>query len=326
MPQLDLKQALSEVKAGKARPLYWIYGSECQEAKHLIESLREGIQRLFPAWARDFCEESFEGSSLGTQQLMESLESISPLGGPRFVVVHDAHEVAWASVQAQWTPFFEGKAPVPLQELGSICVLIARELDQRTKWAQHLSKHATVIECAEPRPLERGAAIQSQAQRLGLEVPPELLDFLRMSEPWNSEWIERELEIWELSGRDLGRYFESKGIAGFQKGGVPSLIESFFRRDLKSSLRALMPAIQDVSENFMLLGLMAWWVRQLSKGSGGIGGTGFRQRQLQEWLGHWKDEELHALNQELLKMDLRFKSSGDPPLGSWQTLLFRFCR
>ena len=104
-----------------------------------------------------------------TRVWIESAQSLAMGGGPRFVVVREAHALKdLDALEPLLGP------PVAREELYSICVFVSKDLDKRKKFSKRLLEKAACVPCEEvpeqekpapPAPPRQQPKKQSRSQR-----------------------------------------------------------------------------------------------------------------------------------------------------------------
>lgn len=333
MPKLEPKMIQREVEQGLLWPIYWIYGPEKMKARELFKRIRsatlgseEGGSGLF-----GLSEEHLEGPEAGSRAILEAAQCPAFGGGPRLIVVRDAHQIKEPEVlEALKGP--RGKR----EELVSVCVFLSKDLDSRKKFSKWLIENAAVVPCEAVPEEERAGWIQYLAKRRELSLTPAQIAMLEILDPWNLEILDLELEKIELEGAGAGSgaMTDSSSPEVFFKR-PDEFIQAFFERDLRASLQCVSSFADQPEEALPLLGLLAWNLRQLALYMGGEKGgaaggygkqRGYLDAKLGRWSRKWKLDELIKAQEEVSALDFSFKQTPLLPLGLWTALVIRFCR
>ena len=324
MPKLEPKHIQQELEKGLIWPFYWIYGPETLKAKELIKRIKKAVfgQETLEESVASFAMESFDGGECDVHSVLDVAQSLSLLGGVRFILIRDAHLLKNPeALTALFGP------PQKKSELLSVCVAVAKDFDARKKFSKALLESAPVIACDEIPEAQRESWITYLAKRRGLELHSSQLMHLSALDPWSLEIIDQELEKFSLAGAHSDVFLQELA----QLGGMDSFIDAFFRRDKKTALEHLGFFADQPDQTLPLLGLLTWNVRQL------VGFIADRQHQdysfkansylmekLKRWSPSWTISDLSLLQRELCQLDFSTKQTPLMPLGLWSQLVIRF--
>lgn len=330
MPKLEIKAAQKELEAGKAWPLYWIYGPERMKSRELVRRIRTAVlgEEQAKAGFSGFLEEVIEGTEASAESIVDSARTLSLGGGTRLVLVRDAHAVKDPE------PMSELLGPLALlSDLPAVVVCLSKDLDGRKKFSKLLTEKAAVVECSDVDEQDREAWIGFLAKRRGMEVPESLGAYLRSLDPWTLDIADQELEKAQLAGTAPGAETAVADFAGVGTGqGSDAFFEAFFGRHLQRCLEIAPHFADRPEESLPLLGLFAWNVRQLSlvvadkeKGTRSAKLPPFLSDRFKRWSRNWHGQELLSLQGRLQQIDFSLKQTPRLPLGLWGELVVEFC-
>jgi len=258
-------------------------------------------------------EENFDGAEAQAEEIVASALSPSLGGGVRFIVVRDAHMIKNAeALQELFGP------PADVQELMSVCVFMAKDLDARKKISKLLIESAAVIPCEDVAENEREAWIGYLSKRKGLPLSPEAMAEMSTLDPWSLDIVEQELEKLSLNS-DGDSLLMGSGLAS-----VDQFMEAFFMRDKKNALASSESFADRPEEGLPLLGLLTWNVRQLATQNRKL--NPYLLEKLSRWSRGWKIAELADLQRELQEIDFSMKQTPRLPRGLWDSLVIKFSR
>jgi DNA polymerase III delta subunit len=219
-----------------------------------------------------------------------------------------------------------------LDETSSCVVFLSKDLDGRKKSSKILTESAAVIACDEVTEEEREPWIHYLAKRADLiwakdaELAPvwrQLVDRLRLLEPWSLEMIDSEIA--KLSLCEPGSAVNPQDLlSGQTSQDTQAFIEAFLKKDRTRALSALASFADRPEEVFPLLGLLAWNVRHLAvllkdreSRTRSIKLSPFLAERLEKTADRWKLKEALLIQERLLDMDFSFKQTQRMPLGVW---------
>jgi DNA polymerase-3 subunit delta len=324
MPKLEPKAIQKELEQGQLWPVYWLYGTEGMKARELLKRIRDaalgdgGASGETPSLLGALSEERIDGAVTDPSSILESAQSLSLGGGLRFIVVKDAHALKGAEALS---PLLGQKGT--REELPSVCVFVAKDLDARKKFSKLLLEGAAVVPCEEIAESEREAWISYLAKRRGVEVPVEIRATLAALDPWSLDIIDQELE--KLS---LGGAVQELAEGGAHAHAGERFLSAFFSRRKDEALLATAVFADRLDEALPLLGLLAWNARQLAlvTANSSVKLNPYVLERLKGWGRVWTVADVSRLNHELGELDFALKQTGALALGAWSGLVTRFCR
>lgn len=322
MPKLEPKQVQKELESGKVWPVYWIYGGERMKARELLKRIRKVV---LPEGAT-FGEENLDGAEVSGRHVVDAAQTMALGGGLRFVVVRDAHAMKEADAITELLEVDGVKGARKLEELGSVCVFLSKELDGRKKLSKTLIDRGAVVPCEEIPEGERDGWIGYLAKRRGMTLEGDRILRLRGLDPWNLDIVDQELEKLSLSGGDD---VVLDGANPDQGGEI--FLTAFFARDAGAATRALAGFADHPDESLPLLGLLGWNARFLAVSLSGARGpvqrtNPYLAERLTRWSKLWTLDEAIALQESLASLDFQLKQTARLSLGAWTELTLRFCR
>jgi DNA polymerase-3 subunit delta len=328
MPRLEPKDVQKELDQGWIWPVYWLHGGERMKARELVKRIR--VAALGESGGSlSFNEETLDGNEASSSEVLDAAQSLSLGGGVRFILVREAHALKEADVLA---PLLGARCKK--SELPHVVIFLSKDLDGRKKFSKLLMEKAACVPCEEIADEDREPWIGYLSKRKGITLTPGQTVTLRSLDPWNLDIIEQELEklsIFLLRGDadSAGALLQGAGSSA----STEAFIESFFRRDLASSLTQLEAFVDSPDQALPLLGLLAWNVRHLAivasdreQGSRNAKLSPFLAERFSRWTRGWSLEEVVRLQQGLAEVDFQIKQTQRLPVGIWTRLVTDFCR
>lgn len=321
MPKIEAKIIQRELEQGLLWPVYWLYGQEIMKSRELLKRIRRaalGESNPFPS------DETFNAGDSDADAIMEAARSIPMGGGIKFVLIKDAHLLKTPEALA------ELMGPrAQRNELNWVCVFISKDLDARKKFSKTLVEKAAVVPCEEVPEAEREAWIKYLAKSRALELTPASVLRLLSLETWTLDLVDLELEKLSLNPQVESQEIDPCIKEQIESGmsGVEAWIESFFMKNRMKALLRLKLFADYPDEALPLLGLLAWNVRHLAllHKDRNFKLNPYVQERFRRWLKNWSLEEILALQKELETLDFQLKQTPLLPLGSWHSLVMRFC-
>ena len=322
MPKFEPKMIQKELEQNKIWPVYWIYGGEQMKIRELVKRIKKTAVGDAPSASLfGSASEILEGSEVSTNEVLDSLQSLSLGGGLRFLILRDAHQLK----NPEELETLMGKASLP-SELSSVLVCLSKDLDARKKFSKVLIEKAAVVSCEEVAEEEKEAWIGYLSKRRGLELKTEWVMRLRALDPWSLDIIDQELEKFSISNT------EDVFLTGTASLGGETFLNSFFSKNLKAVLQDIESFAQAPEESLPLLGLLGWNVRQMAclvaekkSRTRSLKLSPFIADRLQKWAQKWELAEILKLQEELEDLDFNLKQTPLLPLGLWSDLVMRFC-
>ena len=338
MPKLEAKQVQKELDEGWLWPVYWIYGPEGMKARELLKRIRVAVLGAEAAEAPaatggglfGLSEEKLDAGEVDGAGVVDIAQSLAFGGGTRLVIVRDAHALKGSEALEA---LFGKRAKK--EELASVCVLLAKDLDGRKKFSKTLVEHAAVIACEEVPEADREAWVNYLAKRRGLALSPAQIAGLVTLDPWTLDIADQELEKLSLIGSDAEGDDAGTALGASVSGASASdrFLDAFFRRSAADALPFAARLADHPDEALPLLGLLAWNTRQLSivvadreKATRHAKLNPYVAGRLQGWARGWTLADCLSLQEELARLDFSFKQTPLPPLGLWAELIGRFAR
>lgn len=320
MAKLEPKLIQKELDQGKVRPAYYLFGPERMKARELLKRIQKTV--LGDDVPNDFNFERWEGSEVGAETVLDSIQSFSLMGGTKLVLVRNADELDRLELLAD---HLKGAAP---EVDGSVLVLMARSFDGRKKVFKAIEAGAVVVECASVADEDREPWIDYLAKRREVRLSAEERLALAGLDPWSLELVDQEIAKLELVGDDAGLRAESL-LSGVDVHAKDEFIEGILSRNRSLALKHVHLFHQDMDVQLPILGLIAWnfrqlkcfWMEKHTRARSGERRNPYLQAKLDRWVKVWNQEHLHEFEQELFDLDFALKNTRATGEGLWAQLI-----
>jgi DNA polymerase III subunit delta len=251
MPTLTREELRRELKEGKVRPLYLLFGPE--------DYLRDAAARVVTDTAlkgaalREFNESSFGLASADVQHAIAAAEQLPMMGGRRVVRITDFGKLREADEEAL-VRYVTRPADT------SVVVFVADDLDKRRKLSKTLLEVCTSVEFAELKDAELAAWARDRLKHLGAYADERTLRQVVALVGASVRQLATELEklaTAALPGGQItmemveGLVGRSRELSNFE------LSDHLVARDRRRALETLRKLLDDGAEPVMLIGLLA---------------------------------------------------------------------
>lgn len=332
MPKLTPQVIEQEIAAKKLRSIYWIYGPERMKSRQLIRHLEQLI--FSDQEKNDFNFEKFQPSradmAVSIETVWDSFRSISLMGGAKLVLVTQADELKnLEEIEELLKEIEDEPEQGSTSEIQSVLIFVSNALDARRKWVKALEKSAALVACDEVLEQDRDRWIDHLARQRKLSLTESEKILLRSLDPWSLDLVDMELsKLQVLTEGDSTELREEVLLQGVNPQIRDQFIEALFTKN-SAQYWALVPHFsREIETQLMLLGLIAWNVRQLKqlfleehfRSSSFQKRNPYLQKNLNHWKKHWNLEQLQELEYRLFEFDDQSKTTRHAPLGLWTVL------
>ncbi|OFY98210.1 MAG: hypothetical protein A2Z97_10465, partial [Bdellovibrionales bacterium GWB1_52_6] len=272
-----------------------------------------------------FAEETLDASEIPAEIIMDAALSPSLGGGTRLIIIKDAHALRNPDVLAELCT-----VRTTLDQLAYVCVFLSKDLDGRKKFSKILLDKAAVVPCEEILEADREPWIAYLAKSRNVSIDPATSIRLAALDPWSLDIVDLELEKQFLAGASTENLIQPGRVGG----GAEEFVDALFSRELKIALACIENFADQQDESLPLVGLLAWNVRHLLLlltenelgGRGALRLNPHAAEKLKRWCRKWTLPEALELQEALTTLDYELKQTPLMPLGSWDSLVMRFCR
>jgi DNA polymerase-3 subunit delta len=256
-------EALAHAKAGRLLPVYVVTGEEQLLRDEVIAALRSAA---LAGGVAEFNEDKFTAGEADVEQVVSAARTVPMMAPRRFVLVRGAER--WEGAESASSPFDRLLAYAQSPVESTCMVVTAAKLDGRRKFALIARKAGYVVACD---PLDARALpswIAERCGRAGHAVDREAAELIaalvgpQLSQM--SDAIER-LSLYVGPGAPIDERAVGECVARIRSADTWALVDAVRSRDLGLALRTLADAYDPRDRGIMLLGALAWSIRQLAR-------------------------------------------------------------
>jgi DNA polymerase-3 subunit delta len=331
-------EAVAQATSGKLLPVYVVTGEEQLLRDEVVAALRAAT---LSGGVAAFNEDKFTAGEANVEAVVSAARTVPMMAPRRFVLIRGAER--WEGAETDSSPFDRlldyAKTPVE-----STCmVIVASKLDGRRKFALAARKGGYVVAC---EPLDSRALpswIVDRCARKGHAVDREVAELVAaLVGPQLSpidDAIER-LSLYVGPGAPIDETAVGECVARIRAADTWALVDAVRSRDLGQALRTLADAYDPRDRGIMLLGALAWSIRQLARFQASLQ-AGASEEQAAQAAGVYQGSRLQALKATvrsvkpaeverwivvLADTDLALKRSRRSPDTILAEMLTRLCR
>ncbi len=175
-----MKTILTDIKTGKLKPLYLLYGEEGKLREDTVKKLENA------ALDSDGIKDSFEGS-FDADEVVNSANTLSLFGGKRLITIKDSGCFGGSGYE-KLIDYFNDPNPD--------CVMIFNEkkVDKRSKVYKAFKKAGHEFECKKPSVKDIRAYFAKEAKSKGVELDYDALEALTANSEADLAACENEFE------------------------------------------------------------------------------------------------------------------------------------
>lgn len=333
--------AIQAAKAGELLPVYAVVGEERWYRERVVRAIRDAA---LAGGLADFNEDKLTAGEATVDRVLAAVRTVPMMANRRFVLVRQVER--WEEKESSGDGGFPtdplaeyAKSPIP-----STClVLVADKLDGRRKLGTHVKKSGIAVECApiERRKLPGWIVDVAKAKGHALEVDTaELLAELVGQDLSSLEDAVERLSLFVGKGAPIGEDAVGECIHRVRADDSWALVDAVGQRNLARSLSVLADAYDPRDRGLVLLGALAWSVRQLAKFQAALEGGAredeaarragvfqpFRVRELAAKAKAIRPREVERWITVLGETDIALKSSRRPPEAILEEMLMSLCK
>jgi DNA polymerase-3 subunit delta len=331
------EEAIDEAKRGALRPVYLLTGEEHFLRAEVLSAIRAAA---IGAGVAAFNEDRFTAGEVDVMKVIAAARTVPMMSPRRFVLV--ANVDRWEGAEGDTAPLdkLADYAAAPIAE--TCLVMTASKLDGRRKLATTARKQGFVVECTELPRRELPHWIKGRAKALGNAIDHEVADLLaELAGPELgsvNDALER-LSLYVGGGGAITEQAVSECVARVRAADTWAVVDAVRARDLSKGLRALSEAYDPRDRGLVLLGALAWSIRQLARYQAEtIAGAspdqaaqragvapGFRARELGKLANSVSAKDVERWMLVLAETDVALKGSKRPPEAVLEEMLTRLC-
>jgi len=164
----DLANLYLELKQGRFRPLYLLYGDEEFLISQALEAVQKATLKGIPA---DFNFNLYYGKDTDTQRILESANTLPMMAARRLVILKDAHEVKEAGLE-RLVKYAEKPSP------STVLIMAGGAMGTKKKLLAAVKKNGLVLELRPLYDRQLRPWIKGEVLRLGKTIGEDGIDIL----------------------------------------------------------------------------------------------------------------------------------------------------
>ncbi len=329
-------EAIQQAREGRLLPFYVVAGEERLVSDEVVEALRRAA---LAGGMSAFNEDKFTAGEADVEDVITAALTVPMMARRRFVLLRGAER--WDAAES--ASAFDRLAQYAAQPVDSTClVVVASKIDGRRKLALTARKLGFWIAC---EPLDARALVGwiiARARAKGHAIEREVAELVAaLAGPELSsvaDAIER-LSLYVGPGSVMDESAIGECVARVRVADTWALVDAVGARDLGRAMRTLADAYDPRDRGLMLLGALAWSVRQLARYQAEVtsgaapelaarraGVLPHRARQLGAKARAVQAKEIERWLLVLAETDVALKSSRRPPESILEDMLTRLCK
>lgn len=269
---MDYAAAIEEIKAGRIRPLYLIYGEEGYLARQIEQKITDAL--LSPD------EQSMNLIVLDRDPLPPELRNLvetTPFMGNKNVIIirgtglfhsrkggSDETEQS-NSTDRQWTEIFSN-----IPEYSCLVLSTREKADKRRAIFKAVEKNGAVIPVAPLKVNEIRPWVNEQLAQLDKQMTPEAMEYfmsiIGIMAPISLGFLANEMEkmaLYTQERRDIGLQDIQEVLSSIPEISIFAMIENLSRKQVSRALELLQEQLSAGEPSLKILSLLARQVRML---------------------------------------------------------------
>lgn len=260
----EWRQAMQDVKQGKPRGVYVLYGDE---PWLMDEFVRQAVERLVPKGVRDLNVDRVDLAEVPLDELLDQAETLPFMAEYRILVGKNALFLTGTNRGGKVEHDVERLEAYVGKPAGHAVVflLVPGKLDERRKIVKQLKKQAAVIPC---QTLDKEALsrwLVRQAQGRGLALTAELIDLLMERAGQQMTRLEQEIEKLALYAgkRKPTREEVERLVPRTLEEDIFTMVNGLLEGHPERAFRTYYGLLDKKEEPLKMLGLLAYQFRLL---------------------------------------------------------------
>ena len=256
LPILTFEDFESEAGQGRFRPVYLVFGPEAYLMRRAISLFKESA---VPPETRAFNVAEFSGQGEDAEEILKEANTYPMMSQRRLVLVTEVAKLPEADLA-----LLAEYARTPLEK--TILVLVADELDRRSKFYRSMAESACLIECAKMKgvALERWteALLARRGLRISAAARKKLVDLAGSDMISLANEIEK-LILYAGQEKTIPEAAIDELVQASRLHGIFELTAALGKRDSKAALRVLGNLLEAGEASLGILAMMARHFRQV---------------------------------------------------------------
>ena len=338
------QEAVAELEAGNARPVYVVLGEERVFSDRVVSAARRSV---VDAATAGFNIDTFEAGEGPIARAIESAKTMPMMSRKRLVIVRGLERLEKAgdddagskSQKGRVSPSDQLADYVAAPSPSSCVVLVGSKIDGRRRLANVARKMGVIVACDPLRPQQLGTFLRDEAKRrghaIGSDVADAIVDLVGADLSAVVDAMER-LSLFVGVGGAITEEAVEACVARVRVGSVWGLADAVAGKDRATALKLLGENFDPRDRGLPLLGLLASSIRKTLRlrallGAGAspddaarqAGIPPFRAREAAAQARRFADGELERAVAIFAEADLALKGSRRPPLLVLEDALLR---
>jgi len=315
---VDIHGLIGDAEGGKFGPVQLLVGAERLFIDRAVAALRRASVGEGDPWN----EEVFQGKSVSGARIVDAARTLPMLGGNRFVLVRNLHELADKEHERLLEYFAK-----PVE---SCClVLTADKLDGRSKLLKLAKQRGYLYEAQPLKPGAMRGFISAEARRRKLKIDEAamaaLVDAIGTDLAALDDALER-LSLYAGQGQPIRLEAVEAWVSRVRVESIWALVDAVSAQDRRSALKAAASLLDDREPPLRILSLLARQLRMLGRArqalddgmapdaaAAAAGAPPFKARELARAAGRMNLAKLSQAFRVLCEADLTQKGGKCPP-------------
>ncbi len=332
---------IQSAKQGELLPVYAVVGEERWYRERVVRALREAA---LAGGIPDFNEDKLTAGEASVDKVLAAVRMVPMMAKRRFVLVRQVER--WEEKETSGDAGFptDPLAEYVKNPISSTClVLVADKLDGRRKLGTHVKKAGLAVDCSAIERRKLPSWIVDTAKHKGHVIEAETAELLAELVGHDLSSLEDAVERLSLfvgKGAPIGEDAIGECIHRVRLDDSWALVDAVGQRNLARSLSVLADAYDPRDRGLVLLGALAWSVRQLAKFQAALEGGAredeaakragvfqpFRVRDLAAKARAIRPREVERWLGVLGETDIALKSSRRAPEAILEEMLMSLCK
>jgi DNA polymerase-3 subunit delta len=333
MPNLKPEELTRELKSGKLRPVYLLWGPETLLLDRALAEIE--AQALSGAMTAFNCDR-FRARDASAAEVAAAAQTLPMMAERRLVVLKELE--AWrAEEQEKLLPCLEQPSPQ------TCLVLVAEEVDGRRKLAKAAAAAGAVVEFKHPYPAQLPALIQAMAAEQKKSIEADAAELLIELKGNNLQMLAQEMEKLALyvgQGPTITREQVAESVADTKLSVVFEFTDAVGERNPDQALRVFHRMMETGEAPLAVLGMVArhfrliWKIQALKQERKSVAEmaqeTGLNRYILEKTYlpqaQNFSPADLGRLSSALADLDFALKSSASDRGALFERTVMELCR
>ncbi len=320
-----------KISQDKTEPFYFFYGLE---TFYHVEAIRSLTKKWINADNRDFNLETFDARTSKVNDWIDSVKTLSFLGGTKLVIVRNLHEEI---PEDKDTESLINYCKNPIAD--ACMVITAEKVDRKRKLFKALTKAKGAVVCEAPKENVLAIWVRDRAKTKGYTMTIDAAHALINRVGARPGILAQELDktlIYSGKKNTVSEKDVQEVVGETRLENIFSLTDALKNKNPHKALLILKNYLDNGEEPIKIMGTIAWQFRviwevkhyqQRNISSGQIakamGANPFVVEKAMQHTKKFSTQQLRLSYLQLAKADRSLKSSSQNPLAIMQTLILR---